>query len=50
MRKLREMSKEQHMELLLDYKEMGVLDRVFRFPKSQPETSKKNKITRCHEQ
>jgi hypothetical protein len=44
MRKLREMSKEQHKKLLLDYKEMGVLDRVFRFPKNPPETSKKNKI------
>lgn len=44
MKELREMSVEQHKELFLDYKKMGVLDRVFRFPKSQSETSKKNKI------
>jgi hypothetical protein len=49
-RKLREMSKDKHKELLLDYKKMGILDRVFRFPKSKPETSKQNKRARCHEQ
>lgn len=38
MKKLREMPKEQHQELLLEYKEMGVLSKVFRFPRSRSES------------
>jgi hypothetical protein len=42
MKELREMPKEQHQELLLEYKELGVFERVFRFSKSQSEALKKN--------
>ena len=47
--KLREMPKEKRDALILERREMGLLDRVFRLHRSQPETSKKNKTTRCHE-
>ena len=50
MKMLREMPKERRDALLLERKEMGLLDVVFRIPSRQPETSKKNKTTRCHEQ
>jgi hypothetical protein len=50
MEKLREMPKEQHDALLLERREKRLLDVVFRFPKSKPETSKQNKRARCHEQ
>lgn len=39
--KLRDMPKEQHQALLLERKEMGMLDRVFRFPRSGFETASK---------
>jgi hypothetical protein len=45
---LRKMPKEKRDALLLERREMGLLDKVFRIPRSQPETSKK-KTTRCHE-
>jgi hypothetical protein len=38
--RLREMPKEQHDALLLERKEMGILDKVFRIPRSRPETTK----------
>jgi len=50
MKELREMPKEKHEALLLERGEMGLLDVVFRVPRSLPETSKENKTTRCHEQ
>lgn len=39
--KLRDMPKEQHQALLLERKEMGILDKVFRFPKSGFEIANK---------
>jgi hypothetical protein len=38
---LREMPKERHDALLYERREMGLLDKVFRIPRIQPETSKK---------
>jgi hypothetical protein len=48
-RKVRDMPEEQRMALLCERREMGLLDMVFRLPRSQPETTKKQKATRCHE-
>lgn len=50
MKELREMPKEKHDALLLERREKGLLDVVFRVPRSLPETSKQNKRARCHEQ
>lgn len=41
MKKLREMPKEQHQALLLEYKEMGVFDKIFRFPKNRSESAER---------
>ena len=38
--KLREMPKERREELLCERREMGMLDKVFRIPRSRPETTK----------
>ena len=47
--KLREMPKEKRDALLSERREMGLLDRVFRLHRSQPETIKKNKTKKCAE-
>jgi hypothetical protein len=47
--KVRKMPKERREALLLERRERGLLDVVFRIPRSQPETIKKNKTTGCHE-
>ena len=44
--KLREMPKERREALFCERREMGLLDRVFRLHRSQPETSRNR--TRCH--
>ena len=49
-KKVREMPKEQREALLCERRELGMLDMVFRLPRSQPETTKKQKATRCPEQ
>jgi hypothetical protein len=41
MKKLREMPEEQHQELLLEYKEMGVFDKMFRFPRNRSESTER---------
>ena len=46
---LHKMPKEHREALLCERREMGLLDVVFRIPRSQPETSEKNKTTRRHE-
>jgi len=38
--RLREMPKERYEALLVERKEMGLLDKVFRIPRSRPETTK----------
>ena len=38
---LREMPKEKRDELLLERREMGILDRVFRLPRNQPTKSER---------
>jgi hypothetical protein len=38
--KLREMPKERREELLCERREMGMLDKVFRIPRSRPQTTK----------
>jgi len=43
------MPKERREALVSERREMGLLDVVFRIPRNQPETSKKNKTARCHE-
>ncbi|MGD0405457.1 MAG: hypothetical protein ABSB10_02230 [Candidatus Bathyarchaeia archaeon] len=43
--KVREMPKEKREALILERREMGLLDRVFRLHRSQPETTKNQKIT-----
>jgi hypothetical protein len=40
-KELRAMRKEQHDELLCERREMGMLDKVFRLHRNQPETEKK---------
>jgi hypothetical protein len=47
---LRKMPKEHRDALLLERREMGLLDVVFRIPRSQPETIKKQKIGEGHPQ
>ena len=47
--RLREMPKEHHEALLCERKEMGMLDRVFRLHRSQPETTKDKEVKRRHE-
>jgi hypothetical protein len=42
--KVREMPKEQRDALICERREMGLLDRVFRLNRNQPETAKKQKI------
>ena len=42
--KLRELSKEKHDEILLERKEMGMLDYVFRFPDKIKKTNTKRQI------
>ena len=49
-KKLREMPKEQRDALLCERREMDVLDRVFRLHRSQPEPSKRQKITEERDQ
>ena len=49
-KKLREMPKEQREALLCERREMGLLDRVFRLHRSQPEPSKRQKITEERDQ
>jgi len=46
---LHKMPKERREALLSERREMGLLDRVFRLHRSQPETIKKHKTKRCHE-
>ena len=41
---VRKMPKEKRDALILERREMGLLDRVFRLHRSQPETTKKQKI------
>jgi hypothetical protein len=48
--KVREMPKEKRDALLCERREMGLLDRVFRLHRSQPETIKKQKIAENHPQ
>jgi hypothetical protein len=43
--KLREMPEERREALLCERKDMGLLDRVFRLHRSQPETMKKQNIS-----
>ena len=47
---LRKMPKEQRKELLCERREMGMLDHVFRIPKSRPETSKEKKTAEAKTQ
>jgi hypothetical protein len=47
---LRKMPKEQHEELLCERREMGMLDHVFRIPRSRPETSKEEKTAEAKTQ
>ena len=47
---VREMPKEHRKALLCERREMGVLDRVFRLHRSQPEPSKRQKITEERDQ
>lgn len=42
--RLREMPKERHDELLVERREMGLLDRVFRIRRNQPETAEKTQV------
>jgi hypothetical protein len=46
---VRKMPKEKRDALISERREMGMLDRVFRLRRSQPETSKENKTTEGHE-
>jgi hypothetical protein len=48
--KLREMPKKRHDELLCERKEMGMLDIVFRIPRSQHGSIKKKKTPETHSQ
>ena len=45
---LHKMPKEHRDALLLERREMGLLDVVFRIPRNSPEPSKKQSVTRCH--
>ena len=47
---LRKMPKEHRDALLLERRERGMLDIVFRIPRNPPEPSKKQSATRCHPQ
>jgi len=47
---VRKMPKERRDELISERREMGLLDRVFRLHRSQPETIKKHNITGGHQQ
>jgi hypothetical protein len=46
-KQVREMPKEKRDALILERREMGMLDRVFRLHRNQPETIKKQKIAKC---
>ena len=48
--KLREMPEERRKALLCERKDMGLLDKVFRLHRSQPETIKKQNITGDNQQ
>ena len=45
---VRKMPKEHREALLLERKEKGMLDMVFRIPRNPPETTKKHSKPRCH--
>ena len=47
---VRNMPKERRDALISERREMGILDMVFRLPRSQPEATKKQNITRGHQQ
>ena len=47
---LRKMPKEQHEELLLERREMGILNHVFRLPRSRPATTKEPKTAEANAQ
>ena len=46
---VREMPKEQREALILERREMGLLDRVFRLKRYAPQTTQKQTVTRNHE-
>jgi hypothetical protein len=46
---VRKMPKERRDELISERREMGLLDRVFRLRRSQPETTKGKEVKRRHE-
>jgi hypothetical protein len=46
---VRKMPKERRDELISERREMGLLDRVFRIHRSQPETTKDKEVKRRHE-
>jgi hypothetical protein len=46
---LREMPKEKRDELIVERREMGLLDRVFRLKRYPPQTTQKQTVTRNHE-
>jgi hypothetical protein len=46
-KQVRNMPKEKRDTLISERREMGLLDRVFRLQRSQPETIKKQKIAKC---
>ena len=47
--KVREMPKEQRDALIVERREMGMLDRVFRLKRYHPHTTQKQSVTRSHE-
>jgi hypothetical protein len=47
--KVREMPKEKRDALILEHREMGLLDRVFRIKRYPPQTTQKQRVTRGHE-
>ena len=47
---VRKMPKEHREALLLERREMGLLDIVFRIPRNSPETTRKHSKPRCHPQ
>jgi hypothetical protein len=47
--KVRKMSKERREALISERKEMDMLNMVFRIPRTKPETTKEQKVKRCHE-
>jgi hypothetical protein len=46
--RVHKMPKEKREGLISERREMGLLDRVFRLHRSQPETTKDKEVKRCH--